>query len=395
MKFTYRHTMYTCYFASVTSAIINTYAPLLFITFQNEFNITIDKIALLVTLNFAVQMCVDFSGAYYAERLGYRKTVVLAQLFSVTGFVCYGILPYLFSNSFAGLVISTVLCAVGSGLIEVMVSPIIEALPSEAKASSMSILHSFYCWGYACVVMLSTLFFNIFGINNWRVLTILWAIIPFVTMVMYLFVPINTLPKNKHKSPVKHLFKKKVFWILFVIMLCSGAAEMGISQWVSMFVETGLGLPKSISDLLGPFVFAVLMGVARMFYGKAGEKISLEKYIFFCGGLCTISYFIITIFTNPVVSLIGCGLCGLSVAIMWPGTLSLSASYCKTGGTAMFGLLALGGDIGCFLGPQVVAWVSGEFSIYNSPLRAGLLVAAVFPLVIMILISLIKNIKKA
>lgn len=382
----YKKTLYASYIGSFTQAVVNNFVPLLFLTFHDQFDISIGKISFLITLNFGTQMLVDFFGAKYAERIGYRRAIVAAHIFSALGLMSLGILPYIM-DPFAGLAAAVAIYAVGGGLIEVLVSPIVEALPGDAKTAAMSLLHSFNCWGQVCVIMLSSAFFFIFGLQNWRYLALFWAAIPTVNAFFFSQVPINTLEEGLEETfRIKKLFSLKLFWIFFFLMLCSGAAEQAMAQWVSLFVESELRVSKIFGDLVGPCVFAILMGVSRLYFGRRGERIDLRKYIFICGALCGIGFLTAALSPFALLSLVGCGVCGLSVGILWPGVLSLASRLMPGGATAMFGLLALAGDVGCFAGPDLVGLVSsltGGISD-TGEIRIGLLCAAAFSLLIML-----------
>lgn len=386
MEKKYRRTLYASYLGYATQAIVNNLAPLLFVTFQKEYDITVGQIGFLVTFNFAVQILVDFLAAKYVERIGYKVSIVAAHICSVIGLAGLGIFPDLLGNPYAGLLLAITVYAVGGGLIEVLVSPIVQALPMDEKSAAMSLLHSFYCWGHVAVVILSTVFFVTVGISHWRILTFLWALVPLANTFIYAGAPIRVLVEEEKALPMGKLFRMKLFWLFFFLMICSGASEQAMSQWASYFAENGLKVSKTMGDLLGPCMFAVLMGVSRAFYGIKGEKIPLKKFITVSSILCGISYVIAVFSPNPVLSLAGCALCGLSVGIMWPGVFSLAAEFCPQGGTAMFGLLALAGDIGCGGGPSVVGSISG---LFDNNLKAGLFAAIVFPAALLVMVNLL------
>lgn len=389
MNLTYKHTAYACYLTYITSAIIVNFAPMLFVSFQNEFGLNLSKIAALVTLNFIVQMSVDFFGAKFIDKIGYRKSIIIANSLAAAGLALLGVLPYMLSNAYAGLLICVFIYAVGGGMIEVMVSPMIEALPSKNKSARMSFLHSFYSWGHAGLVIVCTIFFNIFGVLNWRYLSFCLVIFPLLSILLFTKVPIKSLPDTHPNGKKSNLWGQKIFWVCLVCMMCAGAAEQGVAQWVSLFAETGLGVSKTLGDLLGTLSFAVLMGASRLVFSKFGSKVSLSKYLMFSGALCIISYLLISLSSNVYISLIGCGLCGIGIAAAWPGVLSLSAEKCFAGGTAMFGYLALAGDVGCFTGPEVVAVFSEVFSINSSPLKGGMLAVTVFSVIFTAIMAVI------
>lgn len=380
MEGKYKLTLTASGIGYVTQAIINNLAPLLFVIFQKEFHISVGQIGFLVTYNFAVQIFVDAFSAKYAERIGYRRCIVAAHVLCVLGLAGLGFLPRILPNPYVGLMMSITLSAVGSGLIEVMGSPIVEALPVGGKSGLISLIHSFYCWGHALVVLLTTLFLFVAGENNWPVITLLWAAVPAVNAVLFAFVPIRVLSEETEAVPMKKLFSIKLFWILLVLMICSGAAEQAMAQWASYFAESGLKTSKVLGDILGPCLFAVLMATARCLYAAKSKSIPLDRFMFISGVVCVMSYGLAALSPYPIVSLVGCGICGLSVGIMWPGVISLAARSCPQGGTAMFALLALAGDVGCSTGPALVAGVS---ELAGGKMQAGLLAAVVFPLVLM------------
>lgn len=391
MNFTYKHTRLACNIASIVSAIVNNFAPLLFVAFAGSFNLSLTQLALTITMNFGTQIAVDLLGAKYADKLGYRTVIVISQTFCALGLVGLGILPFILP-SYVGILISVFIYAVGSALIEVIASPIVEALPSNSKSGSMSLMHSFYSWGCVFVVVVSTILFRILGINNWRYISFFWAIVPATNALFFLKVPIIELKTEKEAKMLK-LFSSKIMWIFMLIMMCSGAAELTMAQWASYFAETALGVSKTVGDLLGPCSFAILMGVSRVLYGLYSSKFDLQKFMIGSAVLCVISYLMTALVKNPFVSMIGCGICGFSVGIMWPGTLSMAAKINPRGGASMFAIMALFGDFGCFFGPQLMAKISENMQIHGSGLKAGFLCAIVFPVVM--IIAILIGVRKA
>lgn len=384
--------MAASYLGYITQAIVNNFAPLLFVTFQKSFDISLEKIGYLVTVNFCIQLFVDFIAAKFVDKIGYRICIVAAHLFAGTGLILMGVLPFAFADPYMGLICAIVFYSIGGGLIEVLISPIVEACPTDKKSAAMSLLHSFYCWGHVAVILLTTLFFVTAGIENWRILSALWAVIPLANAVYFCFVPINTLVDSEKSAPIRELFKSKLFWILILLMICSGASEQGMSQWSSAFAETGLKVSKTLGDLLGPCMFAVMMGVSRVFYAAFSGRLKLMKFISVSCVFCVIGYLVSALSPVPALALVGCGICGLSVGILWPGVFSLAAERAPTGGTAMFAFLALAGDLGCSSGPTLVGVVSSAF---NDNLRAGFLAAIAFPVALIIGIMLLKRTKSS
>ncbi len=392
MKNGYKKTVNACFVGYIVQAIINNFLPLLFLTFQRQYDIRLSQITALITINFFLQLFVDLASAVFVDKIGYRTSAVLAHIFSATGLVLLTVLPDLLGNAFAGILISVVVYAVGGGLLEVLISPIVEACPTDNKEKAMSLLHSFYCWGCVAVIGLSTLFFNIFSTDAWKVLALLWAVIPLCNAFVFSKVPIAPLVEDeKNAKSIKQIFSSKVFWVMCLLMVCAGASEQAVSQWASAFAESGLNVSKTVGDLAGPMMFAVFMGSARLFYGKFGHKINLKKFMVLSSVLCCVSYCIIGFSQNAFLGFLGCALCGLSVGIMWPGTFSISASILKGGGTVMFAFLALAGDLGCMLGPSLVGFSSARI---DDNLKLGIATAIVFPaLMCIVLISMKKLLK--
>lgn len=379
MKLTYKNTIVSCFVGYIVQAVVNNFVPLLFITFQNTYNIPLSQITLLVTFNFGVQLLTDLVAAKYVDKLGYRLSILLAHVFSAMGLLLLTILPEVLPP-FIGILAAVTVYAVGGGLLEVLVSPIMESCPTDNKEAAMSLLHSFYCWGHVGVVLISTLFFHFAGIGSWRILAWIWALIPICNGILFLKTPMAPLiSEGETGMTMGELFRNKTFWWLMVMMVCSGASEQAVSQWASAFAEQGLGISKTAGDLAGPMTFAVCMGLARLVYGKYGEKIPLDKFMKGSTLLCVGAYLLISLSPWPALSLVGCAICGLSVGIMWPGTFSTAAVALRSGGTAMFALLALGGDLGCGGGPTLVGLVSDAV---GGNMKLGILAAIVFPVVL-------------
>ena len=404
MKFTYKHTLAACYAGYITQAIVNNLPPLLFLTFHNQFGISLEKIAVLISANFVMQIIVDIASSKIVEKIGVRKSMLLAHSCSAIGFSCMGVFPFILPDPFAGLLLAAAFNSVGGGLTEVLISPIVETLPGDEKASAMSLLHSFYCWGQVSVVLLSTLFFTLCGIENWRILTALWAVIPFLNTFLFAKVPLCPfVEEGESEIPLGKLFGSKVFLLLCLLMISAGASELAASQWASLFAEAGLKVTKTMGDLLGPCMFAVLMGTARLVYGIFGSKIKLIPVITASSFLCILSYALMVFSPFPVLSLAGCAMCGLSVGIMWPGVFSLAAEKYKAGGTKMFAVLALAGDIGCSAGPGLVGvfvnmaengvTLVSSTDAASSGLKTGLLFAAVFHLIMIVGMNLLSMVK--
>ncbi|MBR5619872.1 MAG: MFS transporter [Clostridia bacterium] len=377
---TYRSTVRACFVGYAVQAIVNNFLPLLFTTFMASFGLSLTRISLLVTFNFGVQLCVDVLAGLVADRLGYRRCMVLAHIFCAAGLGGLSFLPALLPAPFVGILLSVTVYAVGGGILEVLVSPIVENCPTENKAGTMSLLHSFYCWGTVAVVLLSTLFFAAFGTARWRILSVLWALVPAVNAVVFSRVPMPEPAVEAKGRPLRALLCKRLFWPALLLMFCSGAAEQAVSQWASAFTESALHVSKTTGDLLGTMAFSVLMGFGRLLYGKKSEKLPLQAFMLGSGILCVCSYLLVSLTASPALGLLGCALCGLSVGIFWPGTTSLAAGGIPDGGTAMFALMALFGDVGCASGPTFVGTLSDRFG----DLHSGVLAATAFPVLLFI-----------
>lgn len=385
----YNKTIRSCFVAYIVQAIVNNFVPLLFLTFQRTYDIPLSQITMLITFNFGVQLLVDLLSVSFVDRLGYRFCMVLAHILSAAGLIFLTVLPEILPSAFAGILIAVMIYAIGGGLLEVLVSPVVESCPSDNKEKAMSMLHSFYCWGHMGVVLISTVFFSAFGITNWKILAVLWAIVPLVNAAAFTKVPIRSLMEEGETGlSLKELLTMKTFWILLIMMICAGASEQGVSQWASTLAEKGLGITKTAGDLAGPMAFAVLMGASRAFYGKYGDRISLDRFMVLSSLLCIASYLGISLLGMPQLSLVCCALCGLSVGIMWPGTFSKAAAALPKGGTAMFALLALGGDVGCSGGPTLVGFVS---ELFGGDLKKGILAGVVFPVLLLLGVALCRK----
>lgn len=375
-------TIRACFTGYIVQAIVNNFLPLLFVYFHTIYNIPLSSITFLVTANFGIQLLVDLVSAGFVDKIGYRASMVLAHACVVAGFISLVILPDMCPNPFVGIMVAVAVYAIGGGLLEVLVSPIVEACPTENKESVMSMLHSFYCWGHVGVVCISTVYFAVFGIDNWKVLACILAVIPAINAVVFTKVPIyHLVEEGEEGMTFAELISNKIFWMLVVMMVAAGASEQSVSQWSSAFAETGLHVSKTIGDLAGPLFFAVLMGIARVIYSKKAETIKLEIFMIFSTILCIISYLMISLSPVPVLSLLGCGICGFSVGIMWPGTFSIASKVMRNGGTMMFAFLALAGDLGCGGGPTVVGQAA---EVFGGNLSTGILCAIIFPSVMFV-----------
>lgn len=388
----YTHTIYACYLGYISQAVTNNFAPLLFLTFRNTWGLTLSQITMLSVANFGTQLLIDLLSAVSADKIGYRASMVIAHTFSTAGLLGMAFLPYILPNAFAGLMLSAIFYGIGGGLVEVLISPIVEACPTKKKEAAMSLLHSFYCWGFMAAILLSTLFFKVCGIENWRVLACLWAIIPLFNTFYFSQVPIQPIvPKEKQTSAVNLLLQPK-FWILIIIMVCSGASSQAMQQWVSAFAESGLGVSKTVGDLIGPCGFAFFMGLVRVLYSKYSDHISLKSVLLGSSILCTICYIAVGLTNNSVFGLLACAVCGFSIGMFWPGTFSIAAKAMPLGGTAMFAFMALAGDVGCSFGPSLVGLVA---DLNSADLQSGLFSSVIFPVLIFFCVLTLTRKEKA
>lgn len=403
----FKPTLAACCTCSAAQAVVNNLPSLLFIVFNESLGVSLGQLSLLIAINFIVQIVVDITSTFIIDKIGYRPAILVAVGHTLAGLIFLGVLPAVLPSKFAALVISTVTSGIGAGLIDVVSSPIVEAIPGEQKAKFMGLLHSFYCWGHAVVILLSTLYFKLAGIENWQVLPLIWAIVPLISFIMFIFVPINTLKKMNTKSSLITLAKQRTFWLMLVMMVCAGACELGMAQWASLFAEKALGVSKAVGDLLGPCAFALCMGIGRLFLSKFGDRLRLDKWLLGSFSLCLACYLTSAIIPHPIVGLIGCAACGISVSILWPATLTLGARRLPGSGTAMFALFALAGDVGCTAGPNVIGIISeaitksgvsfdsGIFAGDSTTLgmKLGMMFACIFPIIAIVICIILVRMK--
>ena len=391
MQKNYRKTLMACYLGFITQAICANFAPLLFLTFHKDYQISLGHIALIPTAFFLTQLIVDALCARYVDKIGYRRAIVGSQVTSALGLAGLAFLPEMLGDPFIGVILCVILYAIGSGLMEVLGSPIVEACPFDNKDAVMSLLHSFYCWGSVAVVLLSTVFFAVFGVACWKILACLWAVVPLWNIINFLRCPIEHLVEDGQGMTIRQLCKAPLFWLAVLLMVCSGASELSMAQWASAYAEAALGLSKTLGDLMGPCLFAITMGISRVLYGKYGEKVDLTSFMLGSGALCLVCYLLASMTANPIWGLVGCIVCGFSVGIMWPGTLSITSARMPLGGTALFALLAMAGDLGGAFGPSMVGYVT---QLAGDDLRAGLQVGCIFPIGLMIGLIIMRRMTK-
>lgn len=390
MKLTFKHTQLACYLAYISQAITTTFLPLLFVRLGVEFGFSLTKLTVLITITFFTEIFIDAVCPLFINKIGYRAGMVFANICAVLGTAGLAVFPFVFKNPYIGFIICDVLYAVGGGFDEVLVSPIVEACPTKNKARAMGLLHSFYCWGCAAIVLFSTLFFRFAGIDNWRMLAVLWAMIPLFNTFLFMFVPIRTIEEEKGSGKFSDMLKNPLFWLMLIVMICAGASELSMSQWASAFAETGLKVSKTMGDLLGPCAFAVLMGLSRVIYSRIDDKTDISKILMIGAFVCIFGYLLASLSGNAVASLIGCAICGIAVAPMWPGAFSIASKEIPNASTAMFAAFALAGDLGCTAGPSIVGFVSGA----NDNIAKGLLCSVVFPAVMIVCLIFMQVINK-
>ena len=390
--------MLACEFGITTQSAVNNLAPILFVIFKDNFGISYTMIASLMLFNFLVQIATDFTAIKILGILDYRKSGILAQACAALGLIMLGVLPNIIPI-YPALFTSTLFMAFGGGLLEVMVSPIVDSLEKGQSSAKMNMLHSFFCWGQVAVVLTATAAIKLFGSNIWYIIPISWAIVPIISIFMFSVVPIPEIARAERRSGEKLPVKSKAFLFMCFLMVASGASEITMAEWASVFAQKGLGIDKFTGDILGPCLFAVLMGSGRLLFGVFGSRVRLKSALTYYSILCTICYIVAATAKNPYIALFFCALTGFSVSIMWPGVYSYSSSVIKQGKTAMFGILALCGDVGCSLG----SWLTGSMSDFSLTfpkvlefavrcgisyeqmgLKIGIGCAAVFPLLMSI-----------
>ncbi len=388
----WKSTIFACYRGNFTQASIVNLSPLLFVIFQNKFNLSYTMLASLILFNFVTQIVADLLSVKFVDKIGYRKAAVTAHIMAALGLILMAILPQILPSAFLGLAVSTMTCAFGGGICEVILSPIVEAIPGDAKASAMSLLHSMYSWGQFTVVLVTTLTLMIVGDDLWYIIPLIWATIPLYNIFSFLRVPLQQTLSAHEKTPLKEMFKSKIFIIILIAMLCAGASELAICQWSSLFFEKGLGVNKVLGDILGPCLFAITMGIGRTLFGIYGTKINLYNCLIISSILCIACYLGTALFSSPILALISCALCGLSVALMWPGSISTGAALFKRGGASLFGVMAVMGDVGASIGPSTVGAISDfvKFNFALDPitadtvaLKVGILSAVIFPIILL------------
>ena len=392
----YKKTKIACYLGYVTQAISINLLPLLYLTFQNEFSVSLSQLGFLATLLFAVQMAVDLLATRFGKYVSYRWGSVAACALSALGLVLMCVLPKWMPHFYVGVMLATVILSIGGGLTEVLISPLVDAIPEEGKVGEMSLLHSFYCWGVVAVILFSTAFFALVGVSYWRWLVLLWSLVPAVTAVMFACIPIppKTEEVHSHRS-APSVVRYGLFWVLMALMVFSGASEMAPAQWASFFAENNLGIPKAVGDLLGPCAFAVFQGLSRVVFSRMARRRDPRRILAWHAVGCLVAYAVIVLAPHPLLSLFGFCMCGWFVGPMWPGILSLCATRFPAGGTAMFAALALCGDVGCAAAPMMIGAVTDRLVtadwLSSSAMRGGFAVCMVFPALLVVGLWLLRK----
>ena len=390
----YKSTIAACYIGSFVQAIIVNTTPILFIPLREQFGLTFQQMGLLVLINFISQVGCDILFSNAIDKYGFRRFVVAAHGLAVVGLVLFAASPLLFDRPFAGFVTATIIFSGSGGLLELLLSPIVNAIPTDEKAGAMSVLHSFYSWGQAAVILLTTVLLFVFGRAWWQWIILIWTLVPLFNFFFLMRVPFAPNVPEEQRQGMDKILLKPFFIAALATILCGAAAELCISQWASAYLEEAMRLPKVVGDVGGVCLFAVMMGVGRLFYGMYGKKINVSLMMLIGTVGAAACYITVALSGTAVLSLLACGLCGLCVSLLWPGTLVVASEHYPLAGAWMFAILAAG-DIGASAGPWLMGvvaeqahrlpFLSGLLTQGMSPdqlgLRAAMLVSALFPII--------------
>lgn len=379
-KINYTPTKISAYVGYFVQAIVNNFLPILFVAFQDIYGIGYEKLGRLIVFNFITQMVTDILSPKIISLLGYRKTAVMCQLIAALGLTLAAVLPNVLPNAYIGIVLAVIVYAFASGLMEVIISPMIEMLPTSNKSGNMSLLHSFYCWGQAITTVGTTLLLSAFGYRGWTYIPLIWAIVPFINAFSFIRVPIVEPQPERKSDSFRVLFSDRRFRVFMLIMLCAGASEIAMAEWASVFAQNALGVSQIAGDLAGPCAFSLFMGLGRLLYAAFSEKISYRSTVIVLGLCCAVCYYIAAFASIPIFALAACALCGFTVSILWPGTISAGAVAFPRGDAVMFSVFAMCGDIGCCIGPWLLGVVAEHFT-----LNIGFAVSSFFPLLMVAL----------
>lgn len=369
----YRQIKMACRLAMATSAIVNNFPPLLFTIFQKEFGLSLGSISALIAINFLAQIVGAIASPALIKRLGQHSTIIIGHGLCGAGLIILARYTTVEPSPFLDIAITLAVSAFGSGIINVTINPIIESICQGQSGRERSSIYAFYCWGFVLVVLITTLALSLLGQSFWRAITIAWALVPFITGAIF---GNSRHPKETFTAPVFKLINNKTIIIFLILMFCAGAAEQSMAQWASLFAKNGLGLSKTTGDLAGPCVFAAAMGLARWLYPKIIPESRLAKFMLISALACASGYAIVALAPIAALAFIGCGLIGLSVGILWPGTLSLSAERFSGGKESMFAALVVFGNLGCAVGPALV----GATANLTESLHTGILFGLIFPI---------------
>lgn len=401
----YNLAKYACYLGSGGMAIVSVLSPLLFVTFRELYGISYTLLGLLVVANFLTQLSVDLIFSFFTKYFNIHKTVRTMPIITFSGLLIYTLMPLIFPEYvYLWLIIGTIVFSASAGLGEVLLSPVIAAIPSDNPDREMSKMHSAYAWGCVAVVVISTLFLKLAGTHNWQFLALLLSLLPFANAIIFAKAKLPEISINQDAEKGGVSFKNKGIIMCFVCIFLGGATEVTMSEWVSNFIESGIGLPKVVGDILGVAMFAAMLGIGRTIYAKIGKNISSVMLFGMAGS--TVCYIVASLSLNPVTGLIACAVTGLCVSMLWPGTLIYAEENFPKLGVAVYALMAAGGDLGASVAPQLVGVLSDKIAVMNFAeilaqklcitaeqvgIRAGMLAAAVFPLLGVVVILIMKR----
>lgn len=379
----YKSTIRACYIGNLVGALVTNLSPLLFVILMGSYNLSFEQVGRLVLINFFTQIIADLAFSKPVDTYGVRPFITLGHALVFIGFVMFAFSPRLFPHSpYTGLMLATVVFSCGGGLLELLLSAIVQAVPSDAKAAAMSLLHSFYAWGFIVVVVLTFLMLKLFGSANWPWLFLIWSLVPLFNFFNFLRVPLPPQVPDEHRTSTRVLASTPFFIFVVLGIALGGAAEVSMSQWTSAYAETTLGLSKQTGDLLGLCLFAGLLGLGRVLYGTYGKRFDIWRVMFLGSLFAAGCYLVAALSQHPIVSLVACAFCGLGVALLWPGSVTNAAHRFPFAGASMFAILAAGGDTGAAVGPWLLGLIADQIptDFPLSPLRVGMVIGTLFPL---------------
>lgn len=391
----YQLTTISCFVGIFCQAVSSNITAILFIPLMTLYGLSYVHLGLLVGINFTTQVLVDIIASRLVDRYGFRVFVLPSDILAVIGLVLFGLTPVLFDNILTGLVFSTIIFSASCGLQEVMLSPIVNAIPHNDKGPAMALMHSFYAWGQVATIIITTLFLFFFGIENWQVIVFLWALVPLVNFFMFLAAPFPGVIHENQRMTMRDLILKPFYLVALLAIMGGAATELVMNQWSSTFSEKVLELPKVTGDILGMCGFAVFLGLGRVLYGRYGSKINMNNVLVGSAAAAVVCYIAVAISPLPAISLAACAVCGLAASLLWPGTLVITAEKYPLAGAWIFAILAAAGDIGAASGPfaagvitdltrQMPSILQFAASLQLLPdqfaIRIAILLSAIFPL---------------